>query len=78
VLSHLINRYDLWVVGNGVNFFKSTPPAGNLLYAGPPFQGRFADIVSRDKEGGFFYLGPLGSGRSEQGEYRQANKGVYE
>jgi len=77
VFSHLIQRYDLGVVGYGVNFFKSAKPAGNLLYAGPPFQGGFADIVSGDIESGFFHLWLLGSGRSEQCEHRQANKGVY-
>jgi len=67
MFGHLIHRYDLWVVGHGVNLFKSTKPTGNLFYAGPSIRGGFTDIISGDIEGGFFQLRLLGSGRSEQG-----------
>jgi len=77
MFGHFIHRYDLRVVGYGVNFFKTAKSAGNLFYAGPPIQGGFAHIVSGDIESGFFQLWLLGGSRSEQGKYCQANERQY-
>ncbi len=59
-VGHFIYRYDGRVVGYRVDFTKPAEPAGHAFYAGLPFQGSFANIVSVDIEYSFFKLGLRG------------------
>jgi hypothetical protein len=47
---HLRNRYPARVVSNGIDLFSILEAARDLLHAGQPFQGCFADVISADKK----------------------------